>query len=204
MHKQLAVAGLVCLLAAPAFAQTSTATGTGISNSRSQSRAVAVSRGGSVVINSSPNGTSNLNQNVTGTSTIKNVPSTIAPGLTAAGLETCLGSVSGGASVVGFGASFGTTVPDPGCAARLDARTLWSMGLKKAAVARLCLTPEIDRSMPDVCASYLPRQEYASAESPEPVYTGGPIELVEGKTGKARWCDDYNVAKARCRKWAAH
>ena len=67
------------------------------------------------------------------------VPSIVAPGLAAAGLETCLGSVSGGGAFVGTGFSFGTTIPDPGCAARLDARTLWSMGLKKAAVARLCL-----------------------------------------------------------------
>ena len=63
----------------------------------------------------------------------------------------CAGPVRGGARNVprlGFRRrrvrldriSFGTTIPDPACAARLDARTLWSMGLKKAAVARLALT----------------------------------------------------------------
>ena len=41
-------------------------------------------------------------------------------------------------------------------AARLDARTLWSMGLKKAAVARLCLNDDIYRAMPEVCRQYLP------------------------------------------------
>ena len=88
--------------------------------------------------------------------TVKNVPSVVAPGLAAAGLETCLGSVSGGGAFVGTGFSFGTTIPDPGCAARLDARTLWSMGLKKAAVARLCLNGDIYRAMPEVCDQYLP------------------------------------------------
>ena len=96
------------------------------------------------------------NSTVPANQTIKNVPSVFSPGLAAAGLETCLGSVSGGGAFVGTGFSFGTTIPDPGCAARLDARTLWSMGLKKAAVARLCLNGDIYRAMPEVCDKYLP------------------------------------------------
>ena len=126
--------------------------------------------------------------------TVKNVPSVFAPGLAAAGLETCLGSVSGGGAFVGTGLSFGTTIPDAGCAARLDARTLWSMGLKKAAVARLCLNGDIYRAMPEVCDKYLPQPapgypapppvptRYAQAEaSEEQPYTGGDIWLVEGR-----------------------
>ena len=89
--------------------------------------------------------------------TVRNVPSVVSPGFAAAGLETCLGSVSAGGAFVGTGFSFGTTVPDPACAARLDARTLWSMGLKKAAVARLCLNGDIYRAMPEVCDQYLPQ-----------------------------------------------
>ena len=152
--------------------------------------------------------------------TVKNVPSVFAPGLAAAGLETCLGSVSGGGAFVGTGFSFGTTIPDPGCAARLDARTLWSMGLKKAAVARLCLNPDIYRAMPEVCGQYLPQPapvgypapvpvptRYAQAEAPveaseEQSYTGGDIWLVEGATGKNRLCNDYDVTQQRCRVWA--
>ena len=217
-----ALASFACLLAAsPALAQTATGTGVGVANSNSQSAALAISgqggRGGnsSLTVNNSAPAvtTSNLNQNVTGTSTVRNVPSTFAPGLTAAGLETCLGSVSAGASVVGVGASFGTTVPDPGCAARLDARTLWSMGLKKAAVARLCLTAEIYRSMPEVCGQYLPQPAsgyYGSAlaavaavpPAVEAPYMGGPIEVIEGKTGEVRMCDEYDAARQRCRLWA--
>ena len=142
--------------------------------------------------------------------TVKNVPSIGAPGLTAAGLETCLGSVSGGGAFVGTGFSFGTTIPDPGCAARLDARTLWSMGLKKAAVARLCLNGDIYRAMPEVCDQYLPPRArppvptvYAQAEaSEEQPYTGGDILLVDGTTGKNRLCNDYDVTQQRCRVWA--
>lgn len=211
----LVLAPAVCLVALPAWAQTATGVGvgTGVANSRSQSGAVAISgQGGSVRGSGNSSSALTLNSNVPAATsanvnssvTERNVPSTFAPGLTAAGLETCLGSVSGGGSVVGTGVSFGTTVPDPGCAARLDARTLWSMGLKKAAVARLCLTPEIYRSMPDVCGTYLPVQQpqpvglvmTASTSGPS-----GPIEVIEGKTGTVRLCDNYDAARQRCRAW---
>ena len=85
------------------------------------------------------------------------------------------------------------------------------MGLKKAAVARLCLSPDIYRAMPEVCGAYLPSVQpaqygsyylSASAAAPEAAYTGGPIMLTEGRTGKDRLCNDYNEAKQRCRVWA--
>src|SRR6516225_6404825 len=126
--KRLLLAAIVAMAASgPAWAQSSTATGTGVG----------------YVGNLAP--TAMINSNTPADQTVKNVPSVFAPGLAAAGLETCLGSVFGGGAFVGTGFSFGTTIPDPGCAARLDARTLWSMGLKKAAVARLCLNPDIYR-----------------------------------------------------------
>src|SRR5262249_52488624 len=137
------------------------------------------------------------------------VPSVFAPGLAAAGLETCLGSVSGGGAFLGTGLSFGTSIPDSGCAARLDARTLWSMGLKKAAVARLCLNGDIYRAMPEVCDQYLPQHaqgypapvptSYAQAKAAEEQpYTIRDIWLVEGTTGKNRLCNDYDAPQQRC------
>ena len=117
--------------------------------------------------------TQNLNQKVSGgtrneniasgTTTVKNVPSTVAPGLAAAGLETCLGSASGTVSAVGFGIGGGSTYRDEDCTARLDSRTLFAMGLKSAAVARLCVRPDIWRSMPDICAQYWPAGPAAAA-----------------------------------------
>lgn len=236
----LLTAFAVGLIASPAIAQNTTtvAKGTAVSGSSSKAKAVSISGGGrggnssltiaaqpattTSNINQNVSGTTTQNQNVSGTQTIRSAPGIVAPGLNAAGLETCLGAVSGGGSVVGFGASFGTTVPDPGCAARLDARTLWSMGLKSAAVARLCLTAEIQRSMPDICERYLPRLPapapsgfgFFAAAAPAPYvagpppaadaeYTGGPIVLIEGRTGEARLCADYDVARARCRAWAS-
>jgi hypothetical protein len=213
----------ICMMAASgtACAQSSTATslGVGVGNSK----AVATSGGTGIGVGGNPSATITSNSTVPADQTVRNVPSVFAPGLAAAGLETCLGSVSGGGALLGTGLSFGTSIPDPGCAARLDARTLWSMGLKKAAVARLCLNGDIYRAMPDVCVKYLPPPaptppprtffseifaslipaRYAQAEaSEEQPYTGGAIWLVEGATGKDRLCNDYDVTQQRCRVWA--
>ena len=209
--KPLLLAAIVAMAASePAWAQSSTATGTGVGVARSTSWSQSISgQGGTGVATITSNSTVPADQ------TVKNVPGVVAPGLTAAGLETCLGSVSGGGAFVGTGFSFGTTIPDPGCAARLDARTLWSFGLKKAAVARLCLNGDIYRAMPEVCRRYLPppppgnpapppvptRHAQAEASEEQP-YTGGDIWLVEGATGKNRLCNDYDVTQQSCRVWA--
>src|SRR6516225_3251936 len=206
-----------------AYAQTAVGVGVGTANSSSTSRSGAVAiGGGNANANANANATGGrggnaravstgstavLSQSVPANQSITNVPTAFAPGLTAAGLETCLGSVSGGGSWLGTGISLGGTIPDPGCATRLDARTLWSMGLKKAAVARLCLNPDIYRSMPEVCIRYLPTSGAPApyvvapiATSPvgEPVplapgqFASHDIWLVEGKTGKDRLCKDYD------------
>jgi hypothetical protein len=205
--KRLLLAAIVAMAASgPAWAQSSTTTGTGVGTARSTSNSQAISGQGGLGVGAA---TIISKSSVPADQTVKNVPSIGAPGLTAAGLETCLGSVSGGGAFVGTGFSFGTTIPDPGCAARLDARTLWSMGLKKAAVARLCLNGDIYRAMPEVCDQYLPRARppvrsvFAQAEaSEEQPYTGGDILLVDGTTGKNRLCNDYDVTQQRCRVWA--
>ncbi len=208
--KRLLSAAIIAMAASgPAWAQSSTATGTGtgvgVAKSTSTSQAIS-GQGGSAAITS--------NSTVPADQTVKNVPSVFAPGLAAAGLETCLGSVSGGGAFLGTGLSFGTTIPDSGCAARLDARTLWSMGLKKAAVARLCLNPEIYRAMPEVCRVYLPQPAPVGYPAPAPglsryaqateeqLHTVADIWLVEGVTGKNRLCNDYDVTQQRCRVWA--
>jgi len=225
--KRLLVVPIVMCLSTPVLAQTATGVGVGVANANSASRsnAVAISgqggrggQGGSAASTLTVNNaatpattTANVNESLTGTSTVRNVPAVFAPGLTAAGLETCLGSVSAGASVVGVGATFGTTVPDAGCAARLDARTLWSMGLRRAAIARLCLMSEIYRSMPEVCVRYVSQpgpdgRLYALAPEavPDPAaaYAGGPVEVIEQRTGARRTCNDYDVTRHRCRVWA--
>jgi hypothetical protein len=44
-------------------------------------------------------------------------------------METCLGSATGGLSIMGGGLTFGRTYPDEGCNIRLAARQLYAFGL---------------------------------------------------------------------------
>jgi hypothetical protein len=73
-----------------------------------------------------------------GTYTVKSVPSVLAPSLTATLSDTCMGSASFGLSIVGFGATGGTTVVDDACVRRLDSREFRAMGLNDVALALLC------------------------------------------------------------------
>ena len=74
-------------------------------------------------------------------------PTVVAPGLVAAGMETCLGSSSGGVSMMGAGLTFGRTTPDDGCSIRLAARQLFAFGFQKAALALMCQDPRVVEAM---------------------------------------------------------
>ena len=74
-------------------------------------------------------------------------PGVVAPGLAAAGIETCLGSTSGGLSLMGGGFSFGRTQVDEGCTIRLLARQLYAFGLQKAALALMCQDERVALAM---------------------------------------------------------
>ena len=82
-------------------------------------------------------------------------PGVIAPGLTAAGIETCLGSASGGLSVMGAGFSLGGTTVDDGCTIRLLARQLHAFGYQSAALALMCQDERVAVAM-DAAGSVCP------------------------------------------------
>lgn len=94
--------------------------------------------------------------NVNTTTRLTTPPTVVAPGLAAAGVETCLGSASGGLSLMGTGITFGSTVPDPGCSLRLTARQLFAFGFKAAAIALMCQDQRVAEAMAtvgDACPS---------------------------------------------------
>jgi hypothetical protein len=74
-------------------------------------------------------------------------PTVVAPGLAAAGVETCLGSASAGLSVMGGGLTFGSTMVDSGCTIRLLARQLFAFGFQKAALALMCQDERVAAAM---------------------------------------------------------
>lgn len=66
------------------------------------------------------------------------VATAIAPALTSSN-DTCMGSSSMGASAANFGISFGSSWTDKNCLMLKNAREIWNMGFKGAALARLCM-----------------------------------------------------------------
>ena len=114
----------------------------------------AGSQSGSIAGSQSSNNGSNINfdgtvipkdttvhQTVDGTQTLKNTPSVSGPSLTTSN-DTCMGSASGSANGPGFGLSFGKTYKDENCIMLKNSRELWNMGMKAAAMARLCMDPD--------------------------------------------------------------
>lgn len=73
----------------------------------------------------------------------RNTPGVWAPGLAAAGIESCLGSASVGGAGPGIGVTIGGTLTDKGCNLRLYARTLYSLGHPVAATQILCNDPDV-------------------------------------------------------------
>jgi len=76
-----------------------------------------------------------------GSYTVRSAPAIAAPSLTSTFSDTCMGSSSFGLSIVGFGATGGTTMVDDACVRRLDSREFRAMGLNDVALALLCQSP---------------------------------------------------------------
>jgi len=164
MKLRLVTAAVLIAVCGPALAQT-TATGTGTANSASRSLAIAgggsggqaTAAGGSstasvgntaassqIVFNNPGSTSSRIHQS----GSLRTVPNAIAPGLAAAGIESCTGSISGGASALGWGVSFGGSVAmDNSCNRRLNARTMWSFGAKREALIIMSREPEVLSAM---------------------------------------------------------
>lgn len=66
------------------------------------------------------------------------VATAVAPQLISSN-DTCMGSSSLGGSAVSFGFSVGTTWTDNNCLMLKNAREIWNMGFKGAALARMCM-----------------------------------------------------------------
>jgi len=136
---RLFIALVMLTLATPVYAQTTMGTTSGASSM--------------VDINSPANTTAH----------VITTPTVAAPGLAAAGIETCLGSASGGLSLMGGGFTFGATKVDDGCTVRLLSRQLFAFGLHKAAVALMCQDERVAAAM-EVAGSPCPSFPVSSGE----------------------------------------
>ena len=152
------IAFFILTIATPVYAQTTTGSTSGASSM--------------VDINSPANTTAH----------VITAPTVAAPGLAAAGIETCLGSASGGLSLMGGGFTFGATKVDEGCTVRLLSRQLFAFGLHKAAVALMCQDDRVAAAM-EVAGSPCPsfpvdgREHVADAagQAPSSVQADAPV-----------------------------
>lgn len=137
------------------------------SNANSSSNAYAgVSTG-----NNSPSYNFSRNENTVP----RQAPAAFAPGLIV-GPEVCAQSISIGASSPVGGLSFGTTVMDEGCDARVTARMLAAMGQHEAALAIMCQLPRVRAAM----------QEIGTPCPGSPGYDPGPLaERIQRSRMKA-------------------
>jgi hypothetical protein len=102
--------------------------------------------------NGNGNGSDNVLVSSSGSNAVnfrsrRNTPSVVAPGLAAAGIESCLGSASIGGSGPGFGLTIAGTTTDKGCNLRLFSRTLSSLGYREAATQILCNDPQVAEAL---------------------------------------------------------
>lgn len=112
-----------------------------------------------------------------GSYTVKTVPNMVAPSLTTTLSDTCMGSSSFGLSIVGFGATGGTTVVDDACVRRLDSREFRAMGMNDVALALLCQSPANRKAVESTGRSCPAAAKEADATpAPAAANTGGNSE----------------------------
>jgi hypothetical protein len=139
----------MCLLSAPLCAQTA---------SNSTSSSVSNSQSGASIVNNAP-------AVITSRGVNEITASAFAPGLTAAGINSCAGSNSAGVGGTGFNFGIGGTYEMDECTARANAAALAGLGQGLAALESLCQSPRMRQALNasgTVCPSQ--RAEYLAAQ----------------------------------------
>jgi hypothetical protein len=162
---------------------------------------------GGALAQATSNSTSSSNSNsVSGASIVNHAPAVVtsrgrnditasafAPGLTAAGINSCAGSVSGGVGGTGFNFGIGGTYEMDECTARANAAALAGLGQGLAALESLCQSPRMRQALnasgtvcPSQRAEYLAAQQRAN-ESGQLYYAtelAQPEPVVVRRSGK--------------------
>lgn len=125
---QIAIVIAMSLVSATAFADVTTANSGAVAGATNAGNAQSISQTYEASV---------IPDNVK----IRNVPDAVGPAL-ASSNDTCMGSTSGGIAAAGFGISLGSTWTDGNCKMLKNSRELWNMGMKAAAMARMCMDSE--------------------------------------------------------------
>ena len=99
-------------------------------------------------IETNSNTTSTVDSNLTSTTTVKAPPpSAISPSINSANSDLCTVGMSGAVQTQILGISIGATVRDMNCERLKNAKVLYDMGMKVAAVSVMCQDARIFKSM---------------------------------------------------------
>jgi hypothetical protein len=180
----------LALLAATA-AQAQVGAGNGIGNSGA-GNGNGNGNGSNNMLGAAAAAGSSSSVNIGGSGSGRNTPGVWAPGLAAAGIESCLGSASVGGAGPGIGVTIGGTLTDKGCNLRLYARTLYSLGHRTAATQILCNDPDVALALAvegvrclagpgaetQRAVGFSPTEGYATAAESEPDLRSEPLDLL--------------------------
>ena len=147
-----------------------------------------------IVTDSTTNST--VDSNLTSTTTLKSPPaSAIAPSLSASNSDLCTVGVSGAVQTQILGISAGKTVRDMNCERLKNAKVLYDMGMKVAAVSVMCQDIRIFASMMNA-GTPCPFDGLVGTPAKE-AWKNNPQLVPGAKTGKRKeWSDDdKNTAK---------
>ena len=147
------LSSVVCI--SSAFGQTSydvNSSGAGAANTSvggGQSNLLGSNIGTQQNLTTVEGGYGNVNTTLPTTTTAKiySVPTMYAPGLTAAGSDVCLGSVSASGSILGLGLAGGSTYVDENCVLLKNSQRMASLGFGNAAVVMMLQNKDVEEAI---------------------------------------------------------
>ena len=147
-------------------------------------------------IETNSNTTSTVDSNLTSTTTVKSPPaSAMSPSISASNSDLCTVGVSGAVQTQILGISAGKTVRDMNCERLKNAKVLYDMGMKVAAVSVMCQDKRIFVSMLNA-GTPCPFDGLVGTPAKE-AWKNNPQLVPGAKSGKNKeWSDDdKNTAK---------
>jgi len=134
---------------------------------------ISVNAADPIVTNSTSNST--VTTNTDSKSTVRtNPPSAISPSINASNSDLCMVGVSGAVQTQILGISTGQAYSDENCMRLKNAKVLYDMGMKVAAVALMCQTRSVFDAM-------------KFAGTPCPIYSPTTGEGLIGQEATAEW-----------------
>jgi len=147
-------------------------------------------------IETNSNTNSNVNSNMTSETTVKSPPpSAMSPSINNSNSDLCTVGVAGAVQTQILGISAGATVRDMNCERLKNAKVLYDMGMKVAAVSVMCQDKRIFASMMNA-GTPCPFDGLVGSPAKE-AWKNNPHLIPGAKTGKNKeWSnEDKNTAK---------